>query len=193
MYFSASIFALAKFRSPTGTALLIACTNFVFTLGAFSAIDRIGRRRILLFSIPFMSIGLLLSSVAFTFVTISPSTTTTAPTTAPPWAPTLLIASLLLFVAAYALGLGNVPWQQSELFPLRVRAVGSAIATTANWLCNALVGMTFLPMVERLTAAGAVGVYAVVCVGVWVWVWARYPERMGVGLEDVGGEEREEG
>ena len=53
--------------------------------------------------------------------------------------------------------------------------------------------MTFLPMVERLTAAGAVGVYAVVCVGVWVWVWARYPERMGVGLEDVGGEEREEG
>jgi hypothetical protein len=52
--------------------------------------------------------------------------------------------------------------------------------------------MTFLPMVEGVGASGAMAVYAGVCVGVWVWVWRSYPERMGVGLEDVG-EERDDG
>jgi SP family myo-inositol transporter-like MFS transporter 13 len=189
MYYSATIFALVNFKNPTATALLIALTNFLFTLIAFGVIDRIGRRRVLLLSIPFMSIGLFLSSFAFTRVTVNPPSPSTLPSRAantdPPWGPALLVSSLLLFVAAYALGLGNVPWHQSELFPLNVRALGSSLATATNWTCNALVGLTFLPILESLGAPAAVGFYAVVCLGVWAAVWRVYPERMGVGLEEV--------
>ncbi|KAF2672763.1 putative MFS myo-inositol transporter [Microthyrium microscopicum] len=189
MYFSATIFAMTGFKSPSGTAILIAGCNFIFTLIAFSAIDRIGRRRILLISIPWMSTGLLVSAFAFTQVKLLPNSVQAhqnSDAAAPPWASALLVSSLLVFVAAYALGLGNVPWQQSELFGLRVRAIGSALATATNWACNALVGITFLPMMELISPAGAMAVYASVCGVVWVACWLIYPERMGVGLEDVG-------
>lgn len=137
-----------------------------------------------------MSIGLFVSSFAFTQVYVSPPSATTilsraAASSNPSWGPALLVTSLLVFVAAYALGLGNVPWHQSELFPLNVRALGSALATATNWSCNALVGLTFLPILEALGAPAAVGLYAVVCIGVWLAVWKVYPERMGVGLEEL--------
>jgi SP family myo-inositol transporter-like MFS transporter 13 len=45
----------------------------------------------------------------------------------------LVLASMLLFVAGYALGSGNIPWQQGELFPLEVRGVGTSICTAVNW------------------------------------------------------------
>ncbi|KAI4630623.1 hypothetical protein J4E80_001561 [Alternaria sp. BMP 0032] len=68
MYFSATIFRLVGFESPTLTSLSIAITNFLFTLVAFHYIDRIGRRRILLWSVPIMIIGLALCAIAFLFI-----------------------------------------------------------------------------------------------------------------------------
>jgi SP family myo-inositol transporter-like MFS transporter 13 len=189
MYFSATIFAMVGFPNPTATSLLIATTNFLFTLAAFHLIDRIGRRRILLLSIPFMSLGLALSGLSFSHVPLPSNGTTIPPHPASgPWPP-FLVTSLLIFVAAYALGLGNVPWHQSELFPLRVRALGSALATATNWGCNSLVGFTFLPMLEVFTPTWTFAVYAVVCGVAWGGVWAVYPERMGRGLEDDDGDD----
>ncbi|KAJ4330761.1 hypothetical protein N0V95_010000, partial [Ascochyta clinopodiicola] len=140
MYFSATIFSLVGFSAPTLTALSIALTNFAFTLVAFHFIDRLGRRRILLLSIPVMVTGLTLCAVAFSFIDLGTGAADAPAATANGiWPPTLVL-SLLLYVAAYALGLGCVPWQQSELFPLRVRALGSGLATSTNWLCNTLIG-----------------------------------------------------
>jgi SP family myo-inositol transporter-like MFS transporter 13 len=186
MYFSATIFAMVGFRQPTATAMLIALTNFAFTIVALFAIDRIGRRRILLGSIPVMSLGLLLSALAFAYVNItSPDSSppTASNETAAPW-PALLVTSLLIFVAAYALGIGNVPWQQAELFTsLRVRALGSALATATNWGCNFVVAASFLPMFHALSGPITMLIYAMICAATWVGVWLAYPERAGVGLE----------
>jgi len=193
-YFSATIFALAGFTSPTLTSLTIALTNFFFTWIAFYTIDRVGRRRILLYSIPFMVLGLLLCALSFSHLDIdmaSPfhisdvhsSGSTLANTSI--W-PTALILSLLLYVASYALGLGNVPWQQGELFPLSVRSLGSGIATSTNWGANTIVGLTFLPMMEFLSPSVTFVVYAAVCVIAWISVRGYYPETMGLSLEEVG-------
>lgn len=134
MYFSATIFAMVGFTSPIGTSLSIALTNFLFTIVAFAYIDTVGRRNILLRTIPFMAVGLLACSVAFLFI---PTTESQSAANAPVngtgiWS-IILLLSLVFYVAAYATGLGVVPWQQSELFPLRVRSVGSGIATATNW------------------------------------------------------------
>ena len=93
---------------------------------------------------------------------------------------------MIVYVASYALGLGNVPWQQSELFPLSVRSLGSALATATNWGSNTLVGVTFLPMMQMLSPTGTFAIYACVCVGAWVAVRKVYPETAGLGLEEVG-------
>ncbi|KAH7115143.1 putative MFS myo-inositol transporter [Dendryphion nanum] len=195
MYFSATIFSLLSFRSPTLTSLSIASTNFLSTLLAYHAIDRIGRRRILLLSIPFMILGLSLCAVAFNFVdlnTESPSALETGRTagTDRTWPLTILL-SMLLYVSTYALGLGTVPWQQSELFPLSVRSLGSSLSTATNWFSNFVVGISFLPMMNAFTPQGTFALYAGVCGGAWVAVWFLYPETAGLELEDVGGLLRE--
>jgi SP family myo-inositol transporter-like MFS transporter 13 len=186
MYFSATIFAMVGFRRPTATAMLVALTNFAFTVAALLSIDRVGRRRILLASIPVMSLGLLLSAIAFGHVDLAdPAAPPLLAAAATSW-PALLVASLLLFVAAYALGLGNVPWQQAELFTsLRVRAAGSALATATNWGCNFVIAASFLPMLGALGAPATMLAYAAICAATWVGVWWTYPERAGMGLEVV--------
>ena len=193
MYFSATIFSLLSFSSPTLTSLTIAITNFLFTIAAFYLIDRIGRRRILLYTIPIMALALLLAAGAFTFIDLpshsnignpDPTTPPTINTSRLP-AITIMLA-LMLYVSPYATGLGPVPWQQSELFPLSVRSLGSSIATATNWGCNTIVGLTFLPMMEFLTPGWTFVCYAIVCVLGWVGVWFIYPETTGLELEEVG-------
>jgi SP family myo-inositol transporter-like MFS transporter 13 len=190
MYFSATIFASLSFSSPTLTSLSVAMTNFIFTLLAFVLIDKIGRRRILLYSIPIMVVALIVC--AFSFSSIDGTWNSQAPTqhgetqdSHSSLVPLAILFCLTVYTAAYALGLGNVPWQQSELFPLNVRSLGSALATATNWGSNFIIGLTFLPMMEFISPSWTFALYALVCVVGWVAVWAIYPEMSGLGLEDV--------
>ncbi|CAN9320947.1 unnamed protein product [Alternaria alternata] len=188
MYFSATIFRLVGFESPTLTSLSIAITNFLFTLVAFHYIDRIGRRRILLWSIPIMIIGLALCAIAFLFINL-PTEEASATAIAGNnkiW-PLIILFSMITYVAGYAIGMGNVPWQQSELFPLSVRSLGSAMSTATNWGSNTFIGITFLPMMNVFTPVGTFALYAGVCMIAEIVIWRIYPETAGLGLEDVGG------
>jgi SP family myo-inositol transporter-like MFS transporter 13 len=121
MYFSATIFALVGFRSPTLTSLCIATTNFLFTLLAFYYIDKVGRRRILLLSVPVMVFGLAICAVAFEFLDLPAEKASLSGfegnTGATVW-PVVLLVAMVTYVAGYAVGIGNIPWQQGEyVFP----------------------------------------------------------------------------
>ncbi|KAL8953194.1 MAG: hypothetical protein Q9222_000929 [Ikaeria aurantiellina] len=190
MYFSATIFSLLGFTSPILTSLSVAVTNFVCTLIALLIIDRIGRRAILLRSIPVMIGGLLLCSISYHFLGFPTREANFLEqihsAVFSPW-PTFIVVSLVLFVCGYAVGLGNIAWQQSELFPLSVRSLGSGLSTATNWGSNFLVGLTFLPMMEYLTPVWTFAVYALVCLVGWICVWRIYPETKGLGLEEMRG------
>ncbi|KAJ5270613.1 hypothetical protein N7497_008616 [Penicillium chrysogenum] len=192
MYFSATIFSSLSFSSPTLTSLSVAMTNFVFTLLAFVLIDKIGRRRILLYSIPVMVVALVVC--AFSFSSVDDKWNSQPPTghqdnhdSISSVVPLAILFCLTVYTAAYALGLGNVPWQQSELFPLNVRSLGSGLATATNWGSNFIIGLTFLPMMEWISPSWTFALYAFVCVVGWIAVWAIYPEMSGLSLEEVKG------
>ncbi|KAF9891287.1 hypothetical protein FE257_004851 [Aspergillus nanangensis] len=192
MYFAATIFQILSFSSPTLTALSVAMTNFIFTLLAFAFIDRIGRRRILLYSIPVMALSLIICALVFSSLKLPKSafgpqarTDTGEPSSS--LLPIAILCCLTVYTASYAFGLGNVPWQQSELFPLNVRSMGSALATATNWGSNFVVGLSFLPMMEFLSPGWTFAAYAAVCVVGWFVIWVIYPEMSGLGLEEVKG------
>nr|KMM73565.1 myo-inositol transporter 1 [Coccidioides posadasii RMSCC 3488] len=175
------------FRIPSNRRALI--------IASFSLIDRIGRRRILLSSIPIMALSLLFCAAVFPSMDIfpTPGKGVAAGVDSNDYAaapqsglkPVLILISLTMYTASYASGLGNVPWQQSELFPLQVRSLGSALATATNWGSNFLVGLTFLPLMEFISPGWTFLIYAVVCIVGWLAVRAIYPEMSGLGLEDV--------
>ena len=194
MYFSATIFTSLGFSVPTLTSLSVAATNFVFTAAALALIDRVGRRRILLWSLPCMVVALVSCAVGFRFFDLQ------QPPEHPPQLPDngsgngggggggaaiAVLASITAYVAGYALGLGNVPWMQSELFPVGVRALGSGCATGVNWAANFAVGLTFLPFVDALGSPATFALYAAVCAVGWLAVWRVYPETAGLSLEDA--------
>lgn len=189
MYFSATIFTIVGFKNPTLTSLVVAVTNFVFTLVALGLIDRIGRRRILLYSIPFMILGLLLAALGFSFLSLDHTSATTHGLKAAgqdsTTAATAILLSIMVYVASYAIGLGNVPWMQSELFPLAVRSVGSGIATATNWAANFVLGLTFLPLMDALSPSWTFVLYAAICGAGYGLVWHIYPETAGLSLEEA--------
>jgi len=185
MYYSASLFQAVGFNNPTAVGLIVAGTNFLFTLVALKWIDRIGRRRIMLWSSPFMVVGLVLAAISFYFMTRSTGgyieVGTQYSTT---WSSIVLVA-MIIYVAAYATGLGNVPWQQGELFGLEVRGIGTSLATATNWSGNLLIGASYLSLMEAITTAGAFGLYAGLCFLGFVFVVCCYPETAGLSLEEV--------
>lgn len=187
MYFSATIFTLIGFKSPTLTSLVVAVTNFIFTLAALGLIDRIGRRRILLWSLPFMILALLLAAFGFSFTSLGQAagTTDSRDESDHDRAAGTILVSIMIYVASYAIGLGNVPWMQSELFPLAVRSIGSGVATATNWSANFIIGLTFLPLMDTLSPSWTFVLYAVICGVGYGLVWRIYPETAGLSLEEA--------
>lgn len=97
----------------------------------------------------------------------------------------IVLASMIVFVASYATGLGNVPWQQGELFELSVRGIGTSAATATNWGANLLIGSTYLSLMDEITPAGAFGFYAGLCLLGWLFCLFCYPETSQLSLEEV--------
>ncbi|TFK97914.1 general substrate transporter [Pterulicium gracile] len=185
MYYSATLFKSIGFNQPVAVGLIVSGTNFLFTLVALKWIDKIGRRRIMVWSAPGMVVGLVLASIAFHFMTqktnndlVDGSDYSTA------WSAIVLVA-MIIFVASYATGLGNVPWQQGELFGLEVRGIGTSLCTATNWAGNLIIGSTYLSLMEEITPAGAFGFYAGLCFLGCVFVWFCFPETAGLSLEEV--------
>lgn len=186
MYFSSTIFQMLGFHDPVLASLSVALTNFTFTIVAFFTIDRLGRRRSLLYTIPIMTVSLCTCALSFHYIHLPDDSTSQHSNPSHNSSTIVILLSLILYVASYATGLGPVPWHQSELFPLPVRSLGSSLSTATNWTSNTLVGLTFLPMLRVVTPSWTFAVYALVCVLGWFAVWRVYPETSGLELEEVG-------
>lgn len=131
-----------------------------------------------------MIIGLVLAAIGFRSLSITVDEPADSDEPSGSGAGIVLV-SIMLYVAAYALGLGNVPWMQSELFPLAVRSLGSGVATATNWGCNFVIGLTFLPLMDVVSPTWTFVLYAGICaVGLGI-VWRIYPETAGLSLEEA--------
>ncbi|CDO72566.1 hypothetical protein BN946_scf184983.g49 [Trametes cinnabarina] len=112
---SATLFKESGFDQPTAVDLIVSGTNVISTLVALNYIDIISRRRILIFSVPSVIVGLVLASVSFHFMMRGQLVDGTHYSTT--WS-ALVLVGMILYVASFATGLGNVLWQQGELFGL---------------------------------------------------------------------------
>ncbi len=185
-YYAPTLFASVGFSNSLVIGLVLSCVNFIFTLVALATIDKIGRRRIACWTIPGMAAALVLAAVAFHFLTLP--TGGQLPDnglgTDQRFAPVVLTA-IILYVICYAFGIGNLPWQQGELFEMSVRGMGTGISTSCNWGANLVINATFLSLMKAITASGAFGLYAGLCALGAVFCICLYPETAGLSLEET--------
>ncbi|KAL1925394.1 uncharacterized protein VTP21DRAFT_277 [Calcarisporiella thermophila] len=128
MYYSTSIFekTFGPEAAPKVT-LGVGCLNLVVTLMSTYLMDRAGRKILLLLSESGMCIFSVLMVIASVYHIDG-----------------LVIASVMLFVASFAIGLGTVPWLiVAELFPTYAVGAASSIAIGINWFANFIIGLIF--------------------------------------------------
>jgi MFS transporter, SP family, solute carrier family 2 (myo-inositol transporter), member 13 len=185
MYFSSTIFKAIGFNNSTAVSLIVAGTNFVFTVVAFFIIDKVGRRKMLLISLPFMIAFLVMNAIGFHFINIKFNDNDAIVNgNIHPWGD-VIIVMMIGFVASYAVGIGNVPWQQSEMFPQKVRGVGISYATASNWAGSLIISSTFLTMLKNITPTGTFSLFAGFGLLSFILIIFCYPELSNLELEEV--------
>jgi len=152
----------------------VGIVNVGMTIVAVRLLDRVGRRALLLGGVAVMAISLFTLGLAFDG---SDSDT---------FSSVLAIGSLMTYVGAFAISLGPIFWLiNSEIYPLRVRSKAASLGTTANWVFNFIVSLTFLSLIAGLGRQGAFWLYGAVSVLTWIFCWKLVPETKGKRLEDI--------
>lgn len=149
-------------------------------LVGINAIDKVGRRLLLLVGSVGMSIGLIAASISFTHAHNSGATVSLPP----PWGLIALVGANL-FVVFFAATWGPVMWLVlGEIFPNRFRGLALGMSTAFNWMFSFL-GTLLFPMLSSAVGLGWVYAgFAFFAVVSFVFVKTLLPEDMGLELED---------
>lgn len=151
--------------------VIIGAVNLIFTIVAMIFLDRWGRRVILMIASAGMGLSLTLLVAALSFHSSSAG---------------FMLASILLYVSFFALGMGPGPWLIiSEIFPTKIRGRAASIATSALWTSTLVVTFTFLTLVNVLNLSGTFAIYGALSFVCFFYVWRFVPETKGRTLEQI--------
>lgn len=172
LYYAPEIFkgAGAEAASAFNDTIWIGVFNLIFTIVAMAAIDRVGRKPLLICGAAGMAASLLMLAMAFHSHTSG----------------ALLLTLILTYVSCFAASMGPVVWViMSEIFPTRIRGRAMSLATVSLWAGCYIVSQTFPMFIEATGAATAFVIYAVFCIVTIVFVAFAVPETRGRSLEDI--------
>ncbi|TVU38206.1 hypothetical protein EJB05_11563, partial [Eragrostis curvula] len=163
-----------------GATCAVGATKTLTILIATFLLDRVGRRPLAMTSTAGMAVSLVGLGTGLTVVGHHPDARIT-------WAIALCIASTLAFVSFFSIGLGPIAGvYTSEIFPLRVRALGFACGVACNRVTSGVVTMTFLSLSNAITIGGSFYLYAGIAALGWVFFFTCLPETRGRTLESMG-------
>ena len=177
LYYAPEIFRQVGFAGPTGPILAtvgLGTINAASTVAAMWLIDRLGRRPLLLWGTAPMALSLAVMALA---LELDPSGEFSGAAT---------LACLAVYIVAFAVSLGPLPYVlMSELFPAAIRALGMSLAAATAWGVNAVVSLSFLPLMEGIGVSGVFALFAVVCGVAFMYAKRVVPETKGRSLEHI--------
>ena len=177
MYYAPRIFVMAGFADSSAmlSSVGVGFVNLIFTMSALLIIDHFGRKNLMIAG----SIGYIISlgTTAWAFYRYGADFSQAGST--------VVLVSLLVFIAAHAFGQGAVIWVFiSEIFPNRVRARGQALGSFTHWFMAAAISWTF-PVFAEASGGYIFTFYALCMVGQLIWVLLVMPETKGISLEKM--------
>jgi SP family sugar:H+ symporter-like MFS transporter len=169
-------------------ALLINVVSGALSIGAciaaLVAIDKIGRKPMLLIGSIGMAITLATVAVAFANATVDPQGSLTLSDTVG----VVALVSANLYVIFFNFSWGPVMWVMlGEMFPNQMRGSGLAVSGLAQWMANFGITMSFPVMLASIGLGGAYGIYALFAALSIVFVMKYVHETKGIELEAMEG------
>lgn len=160
--------------------VLTSVTNIATTLIAILAVDKAGRKPLLLIG----SVGMTIALAVMAFIFGSASVVDGQPVLEGAAGPIALI-SANVFVIAFGMSWGPVMWiMLGEMFPNAFRGAALAVAGFAQWAANWLVTVSF-PALKDISLGLAYGLYALFAALSFAFVWKFVHETKGLALEDM--------
>jgi SP family sugar porter-like MFS transporter len=150
--------------------VITGAVNVAFTLLALAAIDRYGRRFLMLGGVSgLVVVYTVLGALYRLHLQGKP-----------------MLVLVLAAIACFAVSLAPVTWVViAEIFPNRIRSSAMAISVTALWTACFLLTYTFPLLNAALGAAGVFWTYAAICLAGLLFIFFRLPETRGKTLEEI--------
>jgi SP family arabinose:H+ symporter-like MFS transporter len=153
------------------STFLVGVTEFVFTLVAFWAIDRYGRKPLYIVGSTGMALTLtcLLAAAA-----------------AGRFHGELVLVLILTYLAFFAACVGPVFWTLvPEIFPNNVRGLAMIVPVLLQWVANAIVVLVFPFAFHQIGKAVTFGFLAVMALSQAIFTWRFVPETRNKTLEEI--------
>lgn len=177
LYYAPEIFSMAGFGKNASllNSMGIGGVFFVFTIAAMALIDRIGRKKLLIYG----SIGYIISLTVISWAFFYYGKDFTS------FGSNIVVISILVFSASHSFGQGAVIWVYlSEIFPNRVRARGQSLGSVTHWVAAAVISWTF-PLIAEISGGYTFAFYALCMLAQLIWVIYYIRETKGLSLEEI--------
>ncbi|MBM7646637.1 sugar porter (SP) family MFS transporter [Scopulibacillus daqui] len=176
IYYAPTIFnhaGLGSSASILGT-VGIGIVNVLLTLVAIAVIDKLGRKKLMLWGNVGMVISLVVIASILSFAGLSTSTA---------W---VTVVFLGLFIVFFAATWGPAVWViLPELFPLKARGAGTGITTLFLSLGNLVVSFLFPILLGAIGIVPLFFIFAAIGVLAFIFVAIFVPETKGRSLEEI--------
>jgi len=171
MYYSRDILQLANIGNSFGNSMGLGAAKAPATGIAFVAVDRCGRRFLLIVGMTGAVMGHLGLAVAFLPSSVA-------------FGPGLAWASLLLFLTAWDLGWATLMAVViSEVLPDDVRGLGLGVSCSLYWLVSFVQAQTLETMFKQITISGTFAMYCFTSMVGLLFVIFYVPETCGRSLD----------
>jgi sugar porter (SP) family MFS transporter len=176
VYYTPTILTDNGFSDSTALRVSVALglTYLIAQLIGLAIIDRVGRRRLTLLTLPCAAVALVVLGTFFVTGHDDKSMI--------PW----IVATLVAFMAFTAGGIQLMGWLTgSEIYPLATRAAGAAAQSASLWGTNVLITLTLLSTMKAIGTGQTFWMYALFNVIAFVFLFRKMPELSGRSLEDI--------
>ncbi|KAJ8867314.1 hypothetical protein PR048_031115 [Dryococelus australis] len=178
LYFTETIFEEAGgLVAPATSSVVVGAVMLAAAYVGSLLVDRLGRRFLLMFSSCVLVLSLTVLGGYFyvkELALLRPEYT---------WVP---LASAVLYVVAYSVSLGPLPWTvMAELLPPNVKGLGGSLASSFCWLLSFVVAKTFQDMKEVLGMYFAFWCFSFFCFVAVPFVHFFVPETKGKSLHQI--------
>jgi sugar porter (SP) family MFS transporter len=174
IYFSSSVFKEAGIRSGALASAAVGACNVAGTLVATAAIERAGRKQLLVASYLGMVASMAAMSAGFALPQLAAH------------AGAVALGGTLLYILAFAVGAGPVTGLiVPEINAAAVRGQAVSAAMVTHWVANVLVGQNFLPCVDKFgvgTVYAGFGAFALLGA---LFVARLVPETRGKSFDEI--------
>lgn len=151
--------------------------NVATTIPAVLAIDRVGRKPLLLWG----SAGMFLSQLIIGVIVATCQHDWTKHEAAG-WGAVVMV---WFYIVNFAYSWGPASWTLiAEIFPLSIRAKGASISASSNWMNNFVIAFITPPMLENITY-GTYLFFSMWCLIGGLWIFFFFPETKGKTLEQM--------